>query len=241
MYCFRFKIEAWFPKQDFIEVSNDKREEMILKAAIVTNRQSFKHLCCELIESNSQLITTGSYINYAFLRRSSTMPDLIITDSLEGTNCKHLEQLRTKFKEAIIVIISDGWNKLNLYNALHIGIDGYLSKEETFDKLKMALEEVILGLVPMSSSITRIIAEDFLRKEEIVLTRREIEVLQEISVGKSYWQVSKELIISFETTKSHMRSIFKKLYAKNKSEAVYKAQSLNLLSINRTKAYLDQG
>ena len=214
---------------------------MILKAAILTNRQSFKHLCCELIASNSQLITTGSYINYAFLRRSSTIPDLIISDRLGGTNCRHLEQLRTRFKEAIIVIISDDWSKHNLYNALHIGLDGCLSKKEPFDKLKMALEEVILGLVPMSSSITKIIADDFLRKEGIVLTKREIEVLEKISVGKSYWQVSKDLFISFETIKSHMRSIFKKLYAKNKSEAVYKAQSLNLLNVNRTKAYLNHG
>jgi len=93
----------------------------------------------------------------------------------------------------------------------------------------------------MSSSITKIIADDFLRKEEIVLTKREIEVLEKISVGKSYWQVSKDLFISFETIKSHMRSIFKKLYVKNKSEAVYKAQSLNLLNVNRTKAYLNHG
>lgn len=214
---------------------------MILKAAIITERQSFKHLCCKLIESNSQLTQTGSYFNYAFLRRSCKIPDLIITDRLGGLGCRLSEQLRARFKEAIIVIISDDWNKHNLYIALQIGIDGCLSKEEPFDKLKMALEEVILGLVPMSSSITKIIADDFQRNNEIVLTKREIEVLEKISVGKSYYQVSKELIISLETTKSHMRSIFKKLYAKNKSEAVYKAQSLNLLSINGTKAYLNHG
>jgi len=214
---------------------------MILKVAIITERQSFKHLCGELIESNSQLTQIGSYFNYAFLRRSFKIPDLIITDELGGLDCRPLEQLRARFKEAIIVIISDDWNKQNLYNALHIGVDGCLSKKEPFDKLEAAIEEVILGLVPMSSSITKIIADDFQRSNKIVLTKREIEVLDEISVGKSYDQVSKELLISLETTKSHMRSIFKKLYAKNKSEAVYKAQSLNLLSINGTKAYLNYG
>ena len=214
---------------------------MILKVAIITKRQSFKHLCGELIESNSQLTRTGSYFNYAFFRRSFKNPDLIITDELGGLDCRTLEQLRARYNEAIIVIISDDWNKHNLYNALHIGVDGCLSKKEPFDKLEAAIEEVILGLVPMSSSITKIIADDFQRSNKIVLTKREIEVLDEISVGKSYDQVSKELLISLETTKSHMRSIFKKLYAKNKSEAVYKAQSLNLLSINGTKAYLNYG
>ena len=55
---------------------------MILKVAILTESQSFKHLCCELIETNSQLTQTGSYINYAFLRRSFKTPDLILTDIL---------------------------------------------------------------------------------------------------------------------------------------------------------------
>lgn len=214
---------------------------MILKVVILTESQSFKHLCCELIETNSQLTQTGSYINYAFLRRSFKTPDLILTDILGESDCQLLEQVRREFPKAIIVIIANGWDKPNLYNALHIGIDGYLSKEEPFDKLKMALEEVILGLVPMSSSITKIIADNFQRNDEIVLTKREIEVLEKISVGKSYYQVSKECFIAPETTKSHMRNIFKKLYVKNKSEAVYKAQSLNLLNINQTKAYLNYG
>ena len=115
---------------------------MILKVAILTESQSFKHLCCKLIETNSQLTQVGSYINYAFLRRSFKIPDLILTDILGGSDCQLLEQLRKEFQKAIIVIIANGWDKPNLYNALHIGIDGYLSKEEPFDKLKMALEEV---------------------------------------------------------------------------------------------------
>ena len=214
---------------------------MILKVAIITESQGFKHLCCKLIESNSQLTQAGSYINHAFLRRSFKTPDLIITDRLGGLDCQLLEQLRARFKEAMIVIISDNWNKPNLYSALRIGIDGCLSKEEPFDKLKMALEEVVLGLVPMSSSITKIIADNFKRNDEIVLTKREVEVLEKISVGKSYYQVSKECFIAPETIKSHMRNIFKKLFVKNKSEAVYKAQSLNLLNINQTKSSLNYG
>lgn len=203
---------------------------MKLKAAILTEGQSFKHLCSELIQSNSQLTQIGTYINFAFLRRSAEIPDLIITDGLEGLDCRLLEKLRARFREAIIVTISSEWNKQNLYKALHIGIDGCLSKEEPFDKLEVALEEVILGLVPMSSSITKIIADDFQRKDDIILTKREIEVLEKISIGKSYCQVSNDLFIALETTKSHMRSIFQKLYVNNKSEAVYKAQSLNLFA-----------
>ena len=102
---------------------------MKLKTAILTEKQSFKNLCSELIESNPQLTQSGTYINFAFLRRGSESPDLIITDVL-NPECKQLEQVRGRFEEAIIVVVSNDWDKQNLYKALHIGIDGCLSKEE---------------------------------------------------------------------------------------------------------------
>jgi len=98
---------------------------MILKVAILTERQSFKHLCCELIESNSQLTRTGSYINYAFLRRSFKIPDLIITDKLGGLDCQLLEHLRAGKDENL----KDAFGAGTAATIAHIELIGYDGKD----------------------------------------------------------------------------------------------------------------
>lgn len=66
-------------------------------------------------------------------------------------------------------------------------------------------------------------------KRKIYLTRRELEVLKWIKEGKSSWEAGAILSISERTVKFHLGNIFKKLNVVNRSHAVAKAISLELL------------
>jgi LuxR family maltose regulon positive regulatory protein len=61
-----------------------------------------------------------------------------------------------------------------------------------------------------------------------ILTQREIEVLQEIAVGRSNQEIADLLVVSVGTVKSHLNHIMDKLDARNRTEAVAKARLLNL-------------
>jgi LuxR family transcriptional regulator, maltose regulon positive regulatory protein len=63
-----------------------------------------------------------------------------------------------------------------------------------------------------------------------MLTEREIEVLEHIAAGASNQDIAEALVISLGTVKSHIHRLMNKLDAQNRTEAVNKARSLNILS-----------
>jgi DNA-binding CsgD family transcriptional regulator len=63
----------------------------------------------------------------------------------------------------------------------------------------------------------------------IVLSDRERDVLQALASGKTNAEVADALFISVGTVKSHSANIYRKLEAKNRTEAVARARELGLL------------
>ena len=62
-----------------------------------------------------------------------------------------------------------------------------------------------------------------------LLSDRELEVLRLIKSGLSNQQIADNLMISLSTTKTHVHRILEKLEAKDRSQAIYRAQELDLL------------
>ena len=63
-----------------------------------------------------------------------------------------------------------------------------------------------------------------------VLTPREREVINLISKGFTYKEVAQTLNMSFNTVPVHIRNIYKKMQANNRSEAVHEARMLGILN-----------
>lgn len=59
-----------------------------------------------------------------------------------------------------------------------------------------------------------------------LLTRREKEVIQLLSIGLSYEKIATRLEISHETIKKHLKNIYRKLQVQNKIEALNKVKLL---------------
>jgi len=68
-------------------------------------------------------------------------------------------------------------------------------------------------------------------KKYVILSPREIEVLQWLKVGKSSWDISEILHISERTVNFHIRNIMQKLDAVNRTQAVAVAIETGLLDI----------
>lgn len=61
------------------------------------------------------------------------------------------------------------------------------------------------------------------------LTERELEVLYRVAEGLANKEIGEQLFISTNTVRAHMRKIYDKLHVKNRTEAVFKANQLNLI------------
>ena len=69
------------------------------------------------------------------------------------------------------------------------------------------------------------------KSEDIKLTKREKEILLYVSKGINNIKISENMNISIHTVKVHIRSILKKLNAKNRTEAAIKGARYNLIDI----------
>jgi DNA-binding NarL/FixJ family response regulator len=68
-----------------------------------------------------------------------------------------------------------------------------------------------------------------IKQEDLKLTDREVQVLEQLSKGLSYNAIAENLILSPGTIRKHIENIYKKLQVHNKLEAVEKAKKNNLI------------
>jgi DNA-binding NarL/FixJ family response regulator len=114
-----------------------------------------------------------------------------------------------------------------IFNAICAGASGYILKSTTPDGYLEAIKDVHSGGSPMTPGIARKVLELFKQNLQpdsptvnYNLTSQEKKVLQLLVAGKSYKMIASELIIAFDTVKSHISNIYTKLHVHSGTEAV---------------------
>ena len=97
------------------------------------------------------------------------------------------------------------------------------------DMLAQAVIDIKRGGAPMSSHIARKVVGSFQKNPDTPLTKRESEVLQKLSTGKTTPYIAEDLGVSKETIRTHIKNIYLKLQANNKAEALEKARRDKLI------------
>ncbi len=114
-----------------------------------------------------------------------------------------------------------------IFEALKAGAISYLLKSISSEKIIEAIAEVNNGGSPISSQIARKVIEAFTVKEKTNeyfqdLTRREQEMLEQLSKGYRYKEIADKLFISLDTVRTHIRNIYEKLQVNSRAEALKK-------------------
>lgn len=112
-----------------------------------------------------------------------------------------------------------------IFQSLKAGASGYILKTEGPAKIIAALDDLLEGGSPMTSSIARKVVASFSRMEPNdpsleTLTRRECEILESLAKGKLNKEVALELDISSGTVRKHIQHIYEKLHVNTRVEAV---------------------
>ncbi len=151
---------------------------------------------------------------------------------------KATELIKNRYPQIKIIMLTVIDDDEFVFKAIKAGANGYLLKEVNPKKLYKSILEVVEGGAPMTPSIAlktlnllRKPKIEFLKNEEekILLTKRESQILVQLSKGLNYTSISKNLIISPATVRKHIENIYKKLQVHSKMEAVLKAQKNNLI------------
>ncbi|MFD1063289.1 response regulator [Winogradskyella litorisediminis] len=166
--------------------------------------------------------------------------DLILMD-IEMPNMNGIEAtqvIKQKYPQIKIIMLTVFDNDENIFNAIKAGADGYLLKEINAGDLHSGIVETLNGGAAMNPSIAlktlKLLRnpssiENISEQEEIKLTKREIDVLEQLGKGLSYNKIADNLILSTGTIRKHIENIYRKLQVHNKLEAVQKARRNNLI------------
>jgi DNA-binding NarL/FixJ family response regulator len=156
-----------------------------------------------------------------------TMP---VLDGVEATR-----RIRERLPDVRVVMLTMHADDDTIAQAIRVGADGYLVKDCSTDEITETLHLVASGRTAVSQEV----AVSMLREvrssrpvapEEIVSAREE-EVLQLIADGCSSVEVAERLFISQKTVKNHLASIYHKLGARDRTQAVLRAVRMGIVSL----------
>jgi DNA-binding NarL/FixJ family response regulator len=146
--------------------------------------------------------------------------------------------VKQKYPQIKIIMLTAFDNDEHIFNAIKAGTDGYLLKETNPDDLYNGIKETLDGGAAMNPSIAlktlKLLRnpsaiENVKDQEVITLSKRELEVLEQLSKGLSYKVIADNLFLSPSTVRKHIENIYKKLQVHSKIEAVQKAKNHNII------------
>lgn len=203
------------------------------RVMIVEDDQEIRNSFTLIVNSSQKFMVVNAYgtAEEAIANLNRDKPEIVLMDiELPGVNGIHgTKVIKDKSPHTDIIMVSVYEDSELVFEALKAGASGYITKSANYMELLSALEEIMKGGAPMSSRIARMVIDNFHVNPNSPLTKRETEILQLISEGKTYTQISEELFISKETAKTHIKNIYSKLQVNSKSEAIAKANLEKLI------------
>ena len=167
-------------------------------------------------------------------------PDVVVMDymmpELDG-----IEATRSIYDQApeirVVMLTGAGDETLGL-RGLRAGATGFLSKDMELASLQRALRSTLEGEAAISRRLAMHLVQHFrsapeagmgLRPVRSPLTDREWEVLDLLSGGASNEDISRLLVLSSETVRSHLKNLYRKLEVRSREQAVEAAMRMREL------------
>ena len=169
----------------------------------------------------------------------SLNPDVILMDvsmpEMDGVEA--CRQVRAAVPGTKIVMLTMHADQEVLANAIRAGACGYLVKDCSTEEIAGAVRMASTGDTALSPQLAASMLDEVRKldmapsREDRVVTKREEEVLQLIADGCSTSEVADQMYISQKTVKNHLASIYQKLDARDRTQAVLQAVRMGIVSL----------
>lgn len=200
----------------------------MLTVSLVEDDDIYRELLSNYISASHELRLASAYATgeEALRRFPCEKPDVALVDiklpGMDGIECvRRLRQIVPALSTHFIILSGHEDTDL-ISDSLRAGAYGYLLKDKTTsENLLAAIKEAATGGVPMTPAVHRKVIASFENHHAALtdLSKREIEVLQCLTRGLLYKEISGELAISMSTVRTHLLSLYNKLHVHSRTEA----------------------
>ena len=146
-------------------------------------------------------------------------PDVVLMDlrmpRLEGVEA--IKRIRAEDPRAGIIVLTTFDHDEDIYAGLRAGAKAYLLKDVQPEELFGCIRAVHAGEAYLQPKVAAKLVQ---RVQEQQLTEREEQILKLLAEGKSNRAIGQALHITESTVKSHLKSLFVKLDATSRAEAI---------------------
>jgi DNA-binding NarL/FixJ family response regulator len=207
---------------------------MPITVSIVEDNEQLRGTLARMLDRADGFECLGQYpsAEAALAALPAEKPNVVLMDinlpGINGVEC--VRKLKEILPEIQIVMLTAYEDTENIFNSLAAGAAGYLLKRSKSAEILEAIRDVQKGGSPMSTHIARKVVQSFQARPSAApteqteeLSPREQEVLDLLSQGFMYQEISDKLGISFETVRTYIRRIYEKLHVRSRTEAVAKA------------------
>jgi DNA-binding NarL/FixJ family response regulator len=223
-----------------------------LRILLVDDHVLFRKGLVTLLEAQDNLQVVGEADNglEGVEQARELLPDIILMD-VNMPECDGIEatrRIKQEMPHMHIVMLTVSEEDEDLFQAIKNGAQGYLLKnlepQELFDRLAGIYE----GESPISGVMATKILDEFKHPQQSAidevkpvdaLTPREIEVLEQVVLGKTNKDIATALNITENTVKIHLRNILEKLHVQNRIQAAVHAITEGLVKEPPVSAIAD--
>ncbi len=195
-------------------------------------------------EPDIELVGEASDGQEAIDRAQEVMPDIVLMDVRmpKRSGIEATAQIKEILPHVKILMLTISDEEGDLYDAIKAGASGYLLKEIPIEEVADAIRTVSAGQSRISPSMASKLLNEFAAMSKASderpqmpsprLTDREMEVLRLVAQGLNNRDIAKQLFISENTVKNHIRNILEKLHLHSRMEAVVYAVREKMIEIS---------
>jgi DNA-binding NarL/FixJ family response regulator len=167
---------------------------------------------------------------------ADTRPDVVLMDVsmpvLDGVEATRQLRAGASPQRPQVVMLTMHADADVVRRALQAGAVGYLTKDSSIDDVIDAVRLAASGDAAVSPGLAAALLREAVADPAQQVSAREIEVLQLIAEGASPPEVAERLFISAKTVKNHLSSIYEKLDARDRTQAVLKGLRMGIIRMD---------
>lgn len=198
-----------------------------IRVFLVEDHLLFRTQLARLINKDQRITVCGESDNAQDALRmiEETKPDIAIVDIwLKGTNGLELiKELKARNSKVLVLVLTMHEESMYAERALRAGASGYVTKHQSAEHLREAIEQVFRGEIYLSGQITARLLQMLSTPEQegkviTPLSPREAEVFQLLGQGLSNREIAEQLQMGEKTVHSHRFRIKEKLGIRHTAE-----------------------